>query len=97
MRPGHEELGHFGVKRTYSLLLGQYWWLDMHTQVQQLASRCMVCDQMRASFNASTLGLHMGLDYRWSLNFAGVRFTLTFDNTTSSVYVGHGGAFLQVD
>ncbi len=30
----HEELGHFGVKRTYSLLLGQYWWRGMHTDVQ---------------------------------------------------------------
>jgi hypothetical protein len=29
----HEELGHFGVKRTYSLLLGQYWWHGMHTAV----------------------------------------------------------------
>ncbi len=29
----HEELGHFGVKRTYSLLLGQYWWRGMHTDV----------------------------------------------------------------
>ncbi len=29
----HEELGHFGVKQTYSLLLGQYWWRDMHTDM----------------------------------------------------------------
>jgi hypothetical protein len=26
VRHAHEELGHFGVKRTYNLLLGQYWW-----------------------------------------------------------------------
>jgi hypothetical protein len=50
----HEELGHFGVKRTYSLLLGQYWWHGMHTDVQRLVSRCMVCDKVRASFNAPT-------------------------------------------
>jgi hypothetical protein len=30
----HEELGHFGVKQTYSLLLGQYWWRGMHIDVQ---------------------------------------------------------------
>jgi hypothetical protein len=29
----HEELGHFGVKRTYSLLLSQYWWRGMHTDL----------------------------------------------------------------
>ncbi|OAE19927.1 hypothetical protein AXG93_1520s1000 [Marchantia polymorpha subsp. ruderalis] len=47
----------------------------MHTQVQQLVSRCIVCDRVRASFNAPTPELHplpiMGLGYRWSLDFAG--------------------------
>ncbi|OAE19976.1 hypothetical protein AXG93_1558s1000 [Marchantia polymorpha subsp. ruderalis] len=47
----------------------------MHTQVKQLVSRCMVCDRVRASFNAPTPELHplpiMGLGYRWSLDFAG--------------------------
>jgi hypothetical protein len=50
----HEELGHFGIKWTYSLFLGQYWWHGMHTDVQQLVSRCMVCDRVKASFNAPT-------------------------------------------
>jgi hypothetical protein len=50
----HEELGHFGVKRTYSLLLGQYWWHGMHIDVQRLVSHCMVCDRVKASFNAPT-------------------------------------------
>ena len=30
----HEDLGHFGVKRTYSLLQSQYWWLGLFTDVQ---------------------------------------------------------------
>ncbi len=34
VRHAHEELGHFGIKRTYSLLLGQYSWHGMHTDVQ---------------------------------------------------------------
>jgi hypothetical protein len=75
VRHAHEELGHFGVKRTYSLLRGQYWWRGMHAQVQQLVARCMVCDRVRASFNAPTPHLHplpiMGLGYRWSVDFAG--------------------------
>jgi hypothetical protein len=45
MQHAHEELGHFGVKGTYSLLLGKYWWHGMHIDVQQLVSRCMVCDR----------------------------------------------------
>jgi hypothetical protein len=68
VRHAHEELGHFGVKRTYNLLLGQYWWHGMHTNVQRLMSHCMVCDRVRASFNALTPQLHplpiMGLGYR---------------------------------
>ncbi len=45
MQHAHEELGHFGVKGTYNLLLGKYWWRGMHIDVQQLVSRCMVCDR----------------------------------------------------
>ncbi len=45
----------------------------MHTDVQQLVSHCMVCDRVKASFNAPTTQLHplpiMGLGYRWSLDF----------------------------
>ncbi len=67
MQHAHEELGHFGIKRTYSLLLGQYWWCGMHTDVQRLVSHCMVCDRVGASFNAPTPQLHplpiMGLGY----------------------------------
>ena len=71
----HEELGHFGVKRTYSLLQSQYWWVGMQTDVQRIVARCQVCDRVWASFNAPTSTLQplpiMGLGYRWSLDFAG--------------------------
>jgi hypothetical protein len=50
----HEELGHFGVTWTYSLFLGQYWWHVMHTNVQRSVSHYMVCDRVKASFNAPT-------------------------------------------
>jgi hypothetical protein len=33
VRHAHEVLGHFGVKWTYSLLLGQYWWRGTHADV----------------------------------------------------------------
>ncbi len=54
VRHVHEELAHFGVKRTYSLFLNQYWWCGMHTDVQQLVSHYMVCDRVRTLFNAPT-------------------------------------------
>jgi hypothetical protein len=45
----------------------------MQLQVQQFVSKCMVCDQVQASFNAPTPHLQplpiMGLGYQWSLDF----------------------------
>ncbi|OAE35993.1 hypothetical protein AXG93_93s1320 [Marchantia polymorpha subsp. ruderalis] len=35
VRHAHEELEHFEVKRTYNLLLGQYWWCDDEESVVQ--------------------------------------------------------------
>jgi hypothetical protein len=40
--------------RSWGLLLGQYWWRGMHIDVQRLVSHCMVCDRVKASFNAPT-------------------------------------------
>jgi hypothetical protein len=47
----------------------------MHTDVQRVVSRYMVCDRVRASFNAPTPQLHplpiVGLGYCWNLDFVG--------------------------
>jgi hypothetical protein len=51
IKHAHEDLGHFGVRRTYSLLQIHYWWRGMQQQVQAMVARCMVCDHVRASFN----------------------------------------------
>ena len=72
----HKGLGHFGVKKTYSLLQSHYWWMDMQTDVQQIVARCQVCDRVRALFNAPPHVLQplftMDLGYRWSLDFVGL-------------------------
>jgi hypothetical protein len=52
IKHAYEDLGHFGVQRTYSLLQIHYWWQGMQQQVQALVARCVVCDHVRASFNA---------------------------------------------
>ena len=48
----------------------------MYQQVIVYVGRCEVCDQVRSSFNTLSPQLHpllfMGLDYRWSLDFAGL-------------------------
>jgi hypothetical protein len=52
IKHAHEDLGYFGVRRTYSLLQFHYWWRGMQQQVQAMVARCVVCDHVRASFNA---------------------------------------------
>ena len=70
-----EDLRHFGVRRTYSMLRGQYCWMGMQQKVATYVRRCEVCDRVRSSFNTLSPQLQplpiMGLGYRWSLDFAG--------------------------
>ena len=96
----HEELGHYGVKRTYSLLQTEYWWQGMHQEVQQFVAKCMVCDRVRASFNAPTpqscpLPI-MGLGYRWSLDFAGPLPLTMCHNRYALVMVEHFSKWLEL-
>ena len=75
VRQVHEELDHFGVRRTHSILQNQYWWVGMHQQVAAYVERCEVCDRVRSSFNSLSPQLRplsiMRLGYRWSLDFVG--------------------------
>ena len=72
----HEELGHFGIRRTQSMFRGQYWWTDMYQQVVVYIMKCEVCHRVRSSFNTLWPQLQpwptMGLTYHWSLEFAGL-------------------------
>jgi len=100
VRHAHEELGHFGVKQTHSLLLGQYWWRGMHTNVQRLVSDCMVCDRVKASFNAPTPQLHplpiMGLGYCWNLDFVGPLPLTIWHNRYVLVMVEHFSKWIEL-
>jgi hypothetical protein len=48
----HVDLGHFGVRRTYSLFQIHYGWRGMQQQVQAMVAQCAVCNRVRASFSA---------------------------------------------
>jgi len=48
----HSELGHFGVKHTYSLLAPHYHWKGMYAQVQDIITRCEQCDRVRTYFSS---------------------------------------------
>jgi transposase InsO family protein len=71
----HDELDHFGIRCTHSMLRGLYWWMGMQQEVATYVGRYEVCDWVRSSFNTLThqprpLSI-MDLGYRWNLDFAG--------------------------
>jgi hypothetical protein len=53
----HSELGHFGVKRIYSLFTPHYHWRGMYAQVRDIIARCEQCDRVRTSFSSRQLTL----------------------------------------
>jgi hypothetical protein len=53
----HSELGHFGIKRTYSLLSPHYHWRGMYAQIWNVIARCEQCDKVRTSFSSQQLTL----------------------------------------
>jgi hypothetical protein len=71
----HVSCGHFGMRRTTHLLSRAYWWIGMNTDTREVVRRCLVCDQVRATFRASSEQLHclpiMGMMYRWGVDLAG--------------------------
>jgi hypothetical protein len=75
IRDVHERAGHFGVRKTQSLLRPHYWWVGLSADVAQVVKRCGACDRVKASFNAKHPTLQplpiKGMFYRWGLDFAG--------------------------
>jgi len=72
----------------------------MQLQVQQFVSRCILCDQVWASFNAPTLHLQplpiMGLGYWWSLDFVGPLSLTPWHNQYVLVMIEHFSKLLEL-
>ncbi len=71
----HSKLGHFGIKRTYSLLALRYHWKGMCAQVRHVIARCEQCDRVKTSFSSRQLTLSplpiQGMFFHWSCDLAG--------------------------
>jgi hypothetical protein len=71
----HHELGHFGVKRTASLLLHNYWWQGLTKMVKHLVKACALCSRSNTTFNRLQPQLQSlpvsGPGFRWHLDLAG--------------------------
>ncbi len=72
----------------------------MHTNVQRLVSCCMVCDRVKALFNAPTPQLHplfiMGLGYHWNLDFVGLVPLIVWHNRYVLVMVEHFSKWIEL-
>jgi len=71
----HEQCGHFGIKRTASLLLGKYWWHGLLADVSRVIGKCQHCDRVRATFSDKQEDLQSipisSLGFRWHIDLAG--------------------------
>ena len=96
----HEDLGHFGVRHTHSMLRGQYWWMGMQQEVATYVGRCEVCDWVRSSFNTLSPQLQllpiMGLGHRWSFDFAGLLMTTKRGAKYLLVMVEHFSKWIEL-
>ncbi len=71
----HSELGHFGIKCIYSLLVLHYHSRGMYVQVRDIIAMCEQCDRVRTSFSSRQLMLSplliRGMFYHWSCDLTG--------------------------
>ena len=71
----HERCGHFGEKRTLSLLAASYWWRGMSNDVRLVLRSCETCSRITANFNALKPTLQVlpiqGMFYRWGVDLCG--------------------------
>ena len=72
IRRVHQDVGHYGVLKTYSMLSPTYWWVGMYGQVQHEVAACTVCDRVKATFEVKDPELKplpiMGMFYRWGVD-----------------------------
>jgi hypothetical protein len=104
-RPGliqkvHSELGHFGVKRTYSLLAPHYHWRGMYAQVRNIIARCEQCDRMRTYFSFRQLTLSplpiQGMFYCWSCDLVGELPQTSRGNVYIMIMIEHFSKWVEL-
>ena len=64
----HDNSRHFGIKRSASVVVTEYWWDGMYGQVRRYVRSCDTCARAKASFIPQDIQLHplpfMGMIYR---------------------------------
>jgi len=71
----HNKCGHYGQKRTRSLLLSSFWWKGMTNDISQVLNSCQACSRANSTFNTPHPTLHpipvASLFYRWNVDLCG--------------------------
>jgi hypothetical protein len=93
IRTIHLDTGHFGIKKTYSLLEPVYTWASMYEQVRFEVRACATCDRVKASFEVRDTVLKplsiMGLFYRWGVDLCKMPHTSKDGNKYVVVMIEH--------
>ncbi|GAQ92808.1 protein with retrovirus polyprotein and ribonuclease H-like superfamily protein and FYVE/PHD zinc finger superfamily [Klebsormidium nitens] len=100
IRRVHLDVGHYGVKKTYSLLEPIYWWVGMYGDVQKEVSTCVVCDRVKATFEVKDPELKplpiMGMFYRWGIDLFKMPFPSTAGNQYVIVMIEHFSKWIEI-
>jgi hypothetical protein len=96
----HLELGHFGVKHIYSLLVPHYYWRGMYVQVRNFIARCEQCDRVRTSFSSwqhtfFPFPIH-GMFYHWSCDLAGELPQTSKGNVHIMIMIKHFSKWVEL-
>ncbi len=96
----HEWTGHWGEKRTLSLLCNNHWWRGMSTQVREHVRNCPECDRSKATFNVRTPQLQPlpigGMFYRWGVDLFGPVEVSKYGNRYVMVAIEHYGKHIEL-
>jgi hypothetical protein len=104
-RPGliqkvHSELGHFGIKRTYSLFAPHYHWRGMYDQVRDVIARCEQYDRVRTSFSSRQFTFSplpiQGMFYHWSCDLAGELPQTSRGNVYIMIMIKHFSKWVEL-
>jgi hypothetical protein len=93
IRATHSDTGHFGIKKSYSLLEPVYTWAGMYEQVRFEVRACAACDHVKASVEVRDTVLKplptMGLFFRWGVDLWKMPHTSEDDNKYVVVMIEH--------
>ena len=71
----HNKYGHYGIRRTYSLISPFAWWASIWTDVARVVRECPVCDRAKSATNIQPAELSpwpvRGLGYRQHVDLFG--------------------------